>query len=112
MKKERNSLEIGQDIYVETRCSISNGSSDVHGGLARVTKISTQTSGGEPCLFVEVEELPGHGYNWSQNLSKIQDKLKEEFGTERAYPDPDIDTPWIEDGDWVDGKTYHGPDIW
>ena len=45
-------------------------------------------------------------------LHKLIDKLKEQFGTNRGYADPDIDTPWIEDGDWVNGKVYHGPDIW
>ena len=105
-------LKVGQDIYVGSSCSISNGSSDVLGGLAKVTKITNDISGGEKCLFVEVKELPGHGYNWSQHLSKIQDKLKKEFGTKRARPDPDVDRPWIEKGDFVDGKVYDGPDIW
>lgn len=108
MKKD---LKIGQDIYVESRFSISNGSSDVLGGLAKVTKITTKTSGGEPCLFVEIAELPGM-FNWDQHLSKIQDKLKKDFGTNRARPDPDIDTPWIEKGDSVNGEIYQGPAIW
>lgn len=112
MKKELKAPKVGQDIYVESSFHISNGSADVRGGLARVTKVTTETSGGEPCLFVEIAEHPGRSCNWSQHLSKIQAKLKKQFGTERARPDPDIDTPWIEDGDTVNGEVYHGPDIW
>ena len=41
-----------------------------------------------------------------------QDKLSVQYEGKFAHPDPDIDTPWIQDGDWVDGKIYHGTDIW
>jgi len=105
-------IKVGQKIYVETQLHISRGSDDVVGGLATVTKIREDISGGEKCLFVSVKEHPGNGYNWSQHLSKLQDKLKERFGDQIAYPDPDIDRPFIEDGDTVDGKIYHGPPIW
>ena len=104
--------KVGDEIYVSSHFSISNGSSDCVGGLAKVVKVSSGISGGDSCLFVDVKEHPGHSYNWSQILSKEQDKLKKEFGKNRAYPDPDIDTPWIEDGDIVNGEVYHGKPIW
>lgn len=100
------------EIYVGSHFYISEGSRDVVGGLAKISDVSEGISGGEPCIFVEVEEHPGHSYNWTQMLSKEQAKLKKEFGKKRAYADPDIDTPWIEEGDIVDGKPYHGDPIW
>lgn len=117
MTKLKIDVKVGQEIYVETHLHISRGSDDVIGGRATVTKVTKQISGGEPCLFVEVAEHPDTSYNWSQHLSKEQTKLKKEFGEKRAYPDPDVDTPWIEDGDWVsfDGENsheYHGDPIW
>ena len=100
------------EIYVDSHFYISHGSDDVVGGLAKVSDVSEGVSGGEPCIFVEVEEHPGNSYNWTQMLSKEQNKLKKKFGKKRAYADPDIDTPWIEEGDIVDGKPYKGPPIW
>lgn len=103
---------IGKDIYVPTQLHLSRGSDDVVGGLGKITDISEHISGGEPCLFVEVEEHPNKGYNWTQCLSEEQDELKKRFGNNRAYPAPDIDTPWIESGDLVNGKIYKGEPIW
>lgn len=102
----------GDKIYVDTHLHISRGSDDVVGGLATVTNVTDDISGGEPCVFVEVKEHPGHSYNWSQFLEKQQEALKVQFGDKAAYPDPDVDTPWIEEGDIVDGKPYKGPPIW
>jgi hypothetical protein len=101
-------MNIGDEIYVDSSCSLSSGSTDVIGGLAKVTKVINGISGGEPCLFIEVAELPGHQYNWDQVLSKKQEELKNKFGEHRAFPDPDIDRPWIEDGDFANGEIYHG----
>lgn len=109
---EDNIPKIGQKIYVDTHCYISHGSDDVDGGVATVSAVEKGISGGEKCIFVCVKEHPGHKYNWSQVLAKEQESLKAEFGTRRAKTSPDIDRPWIEDGDFVDGKIYHGPDIW
>jgi hypothetical protein len=43
---------------------------------------------------------------------KDQEKNKELYGDQIAKPDPDIDTPWIEEGDWVNGQKYTGSPIW
>lgn len=112
MKKLRKVItktvpEVGDKIYVDSSFSISNGSSDVVGGLATVTKVDKEDYG----IFVSVKEHPGHSYNW-EILAENQNELRKEFGSKKAYPDPDIDTPWIEDGDAVNGHVYHGPDIW
>ena len=111
-KAEGEDLKIGDKIYIHGSCSISNGSSDVAGGLATIKKITNGISGGEPCRFVELEGIPGHSYNWDCYLKQDQAKLKKEYGKQKAKPDPDIDTPWIEAGDIVDGKVYTGKPIW
>jgi len=100
-------IKVGDKIYVKTSLHISSGSLDVIGGLATVSKVSKI---GED-IFVDVLEHPQHSYNWAY-LSKLQSKLKKEFGKKKAYPDPDIDTPWIEEGDFVNGEGYHGRPQW
>ena len=95
----------GDTIYVGSSYSISNGSSDVCGGKATVDKVEDTING----VFVSVKEHPGHSYNWK---FLDQEKLKKEYGDAIAHPCPDVDTPWIEDGDVVDGKVYHGKPIW
>lgn len=99
--------KVGDIIYVGSHMYLSRGSDDVVGGKATVTKVDKQTYG----VFITVAEHPGHSYNW-KILEEDQDKLKKQFGNKKAYPDPDIDTPWIEDGDIVDGKVYKGKPIW
>ena len=54
---------------------------------------------------VGVEERPGTLYNYKYLLDE-QDELKEQFGDQVGYPDPDVDTPWIEKGDIVNGEEY------
>lgn len=104
-------IKVGDKIYIPSRCSISNGSDDILGGIATVSKITQRMSGGVMCSFVEVLEV-NRSFNWDQYLVHEQNKLKEFFGDECARPDPDIDTPWIQKGDFIDGKKYDGPDIW
>lgn len=103
--------EIGDEIYVPSSFHISAGHLDKQGGLATITEIKGEY---DPkncnCLFVKVKEVSGE-YNYL-SLLKQQDELKKRFGKRRAYPDPDEDTPWIEEGDSVDGKLYHGEPIW
>jgi hypothetical protein len=104
--------EVGDKIYVNSSFSISHGSDDFTGGVATVTKVYKSMSGGDPnCLFVEIAE-GNRGYNWTQILSQEQAKLKKEFGKSKAHPSPDIDTPWIEPGDIVNGQIYKGPAVW
>ena len=105
MKKPK----IGDEIYIRTSLHISRGSDDVIGGLGKISKVKKGYAEGE--WFVEVKEVPGHGYNYNL-LMEEQERLEKEFGKNRAHPSPDIDTPWIEEGDIVNGKEYHGPPIW
>lgn len=106
--------KVGDEIYVGSSMSISNGSSDVVGGMAKVSSVDINERLGKDHVngvMVSVEEHPGHGYNWHM-LSEEQAELKKRFGKKRAYPDPDIDTPWIESGDIVNGKEWTGPPVW
>jgi len=107
-------LKKGDKMYLRGSMSISHGSDDVAGGLATIKNIRIDERLGIDHfngIFVEFEEVPGHSYNY-KNLIEEQDKLAERYKGKFAHPDPDIDTPWIEEGDWVNGKKYHGPDIW
>lgn len=104
--------EIGDKIYVNSSFSLSHGSDDFTGGLATVSKVYKSMSGGDPnCIFVDIVE-GDRGYNWTQILSEKQAELKKEYGKNKAHPSPDIDTPWIEPGDTVNGQKYKGPPIW
>lgn len=104
----------GQEIYIGTSLHISRGSDDVQGGKATIKSVNLSNHLPPEhynYVMVEVEEVPGHEYNYKYLLEK-QDEYKERFGENKAYPDPDVDTPWIEDGDIVNGEVYHGEDIW
>ncbi len=106
-------MKQGDKIYIGSSYSISNGSGDIDGGLAIVKSIKhNERLPEDHCnrTFVEVE-----GINNSFNLKYLlenQEKWKAEFGDQIAKPAPDIDTPWIEPGDYVNGKIYDGPAIW
>jgi hypothetical protein len=104
--------EIGDEIYIDSRMFISRGSDDFVGGLAKVVQVSEGMSAGEMCTFVRVAEDPDWRHNWDHGLAPKQEELRERFGTQRAYPDPDEDRPWIEEGDIVNGKEYKGLPIW
>lgn len=94
--------KVGSKIYVESHFYISHGSDDVVGGLATITHVEKGMSAGDMVWFVEVAEHPNHSYNYETLIENDkQAKLKKEFGKRKAYPSPDIDTPWIESGDWV-----------
>ena len=106
-------VKVGDKIYIPSRCFISHGEDDVMGGLATITKVVEHTNVGQICQFVEVAEVLGTSYNWTLYLKDIQEKLKTQFGDKSAYPDPDYDSsPWLEEGDIVNGEVYHGPDRW
>lgn len=97
-------MKKGDQIYVDSAMFISRGSDDRVGGLATVTKFENN--------MVSVEEFPGLSWRWEGNLKEKQNELKKQFGENRAHPDPDIDRPWVEKGDILNGKEYDGPDIW
>lgn len=111
--------KVGDQMYVNGSIHISNGSADTIGGLATIKEIKIKDTGNPVNnIMVSFEELPGHSYNYTLLLEK-QEELKERYGNQIAVsdfyiarPDPDIDTPWIEEGDIVNGQVYKGPPIW
>lgn len=112
MKNTGQNPKVGDTIYVPSSFSISHGSDDFSGGKATVKRVYKMMSGGDAnCIFVDIRE-GDRGYNWTQIIGPDQDKLKKEYKGQVAHPSPDIDTPWIEKGDVVDGKVYDGPPIW
>lgn len=107
-------LNKGDKMFVPGSMSISNGSSDVAGGLATIKEIEIHKTLGIDHMngvMVEFEEIPGHRYNYKMLIEK-QESLAKQYEGETAHPDPDIDTPWIEPGDIVNGKSYSGKPIW
>ena len=106
--------KIGDKIYVGTSLSISHGSDDFNGGICTISKIDKNKKLSEDhinYLFVSIKERIGHSYNY-KILMEDQEKLKERFGNKVGCPCPDIDRPWLEEGDMVNGKKYLGPSIW
>ena len=84
--------KLREDVYVPTSLYLSHGKDDVVGGLAQVVEIRTGTKGKAldiNLVFVRTLEHPNVFYNWAILLEK-QEELKEEFGNQRAYPDPDM----------------------
>ncbi len=81
-------VAVGSQIYVPTSLYLSHGADDFQGGLCKVSEVKAGISAGEEATFVSVEERPGHSYNWAY-LEPKQAELRERFGTDRGYPDPD-----------------------
>ncbi len=75
--------EVGDIIYTPTQMYMSHGVDDICGGKATVTKV--EFNGGY--YAISVKEVPNR-WNWDY-LSLQQRKLKDEFGDNWAYPDPD-----------------------
>jgi hypothetical protein len=102
----KNKPKVGDKIFVPSRLYISRGSDDFAGGEATIRRVYNQYGS----VWVDIAE-GDQSYNWDI-IGPDQAKLRKEYKGRKAHPDPDIDTPWIEEGDTVDGKTYHGPSIW
>lgn len=106
-------MKKGDKIYIPSQLHISRGSDDIAGGLATINKLIDNPNlpdGHYNKTMVSLEETSGHSYNLNY-LKENQEKWSKEYAGKIAHPDPDIDTPWIEDGDFVNGKVYHGPSI-
>lgn len=95
--------KIGDSIYVPTSLYVYRGSDDFAGGLATIDKIDKSKHLPEDninYMMVGIKERPGTMYNW-KNLLENQEKWKEEYGKQKAHPDPD-DRPEFNDqnADW------------
>lgn len=106
--------KVGDKIYIGNSFYISRGSDDVCGGVTEITsvKINERLGKDHPNgIFVTVKGIDGSSYNY-KNLMEKQDELREQFGDQKAHRCPDVDTPWIEEGDIVNGEVYSGSPIW
>lgn len=107
-------IKIGDRLYIGNSFHLSRGSDDVSGGLATINEIKFNDKLPlDHCNYTMVgfKEVPGTLYNLNYLLEN-QEKWKIEFAGCEARLEPDIDRPWIEDGDIVDGEIYRGEDIW
>jgi hypothetical protein len=75
-------------------------------GEATVSRVYKQYGS----IWVDIIE-GDRSYNWDI-IGLGQAKLRKEYKGQKAHPAPDIDTPWIEEGDTVNGEVHHGPSIW
>ena len=88
--------EVGRDANVPPELYLTHGRDDFAGGLCGISDVSLETLGGKTVPFVEFEERPGYRYNWNW-LMEQQDQLRERFGDQRGYPDPDERPEFNED---------------
>lgn len=95
--------KIGQKIYVPSSIYVYRGEDDFEGGIATINKIDKSDylpPDHYNYLMVGIEERPGTLYNW-RVLCEDQEKLKERFGNQIAYPDPDLRPEFNNDNaDW------------
>lgn len=73
--------KVGDKIYIRGAMFISHGEDDYCGGIATVSKVSDDG-------FVSVLEVPNWSFGWI-SLEKDQEKLKKQYGDQKAHPDPD-----------------------
>ena len=83
---------IGDKIYLPTSLYVTHGEDDFIGGICIISKAikygedDAKEKGSS--WRIEVLEDPGSFYSWDY-LLELQDKLKVEFGDQRAYKRPD-----------------------
>ncbi|MEQ8174385.1 MAG: hypothetical protein ABRQ26_04870 [Syntrophomonadaceae bacterium] len=84
--------EVGEKIYIPSSLYMDHGEDDVHGGMATIAKVELNLDCPQETnrIYVYVEEVPGVVYNYAV-LIEEQEKLKERYGGQAAYPDPDYD---------------------
>lgn len=106
--------KVGDKIYIPCQWFISRGQDDVDGGLATISKIEWSDHLSKDHInscMVGFKEVPGSVFNYKILLEQ-QQELKIKYLNKVAKPNPDINTPWIEEGDIVNGSVYKGNNIW
>lgn len=106
--------KIGDNLFISSAFYISRGSDDVAGGLATIKRFEYNKflpKDHYNYCMVEFEEHPGRLLNYKYVIEN-QDDWAKEYEGKIAHSCPDIDTPWIQKGDIVNGKEWEGDDIW
>jgi hypothetical protein len=105
----------GDKLYLPTQMYISRGDDDIQGGIAEIDRI--EISKKLPIehynsIMVGFKEI-GEGRSWNYRyLLENQEEWSQKYAGKTAKPDPDINTPWIQEGDIVNEEVYKGKDIW
>lgn len=110
-----NKPKIGDKIYLPTQLYISRGEDDIAGGLAEIDRIEISKTLPENHYNSIMVGFKGFNKARSWNyayLMENQNEWKKAYENSIAKPDPDINTPWIEAGDIVNGSIYEGKDIY
>lgn len=81
--------KVGELIYIPSAIFLGHGRDDRVGGRDYVSGVKLGISAGAPAYFVETRSFPGLWHNW-EFLSQKQKSLKDRFGQDFAYPDPDL----------------------
>lgn len=76
-----DSVKVGDWLYIDSEAYLSHGEDDVHGGLAQIKEIRDDGY----VVFVGFEDS---WYNLKA-LLKSQTALKQRYGDEKAFKDPD-----------------------
>ena len=83
--------EVGMKIYVPSAFYLSHGEDDFCGGIATISEIKYSDHLPKDHFnycFVGIEESERTRYNYLSLMSQ-QEELKQEFGDNKCYPDPD-----------------------
>ncbi len=110
--KTVNEIVIGDKLYIPGVMYISRGEDDIAGGIATVKKIKEDNNlpkNHTNKYFAEFEEIPNRSFNLTMLLRR-QEELSKKYAGEIAKPDPDINTPWIQNGDIVNGRVWDDGD--
>ena len=89
----------GELIYIDGKCFLSHGEDDYCGGLATIKEVIINNDLPiDHCnyIMIIVSEIPRWKLNY-KNLLKKQKELKERYGNNFAYPDPDYESDGRDD---------------
>jgi len=89
---------VGLKIYIPSELHVYRGLDDVSGGLATISEVEVSDHlpvGHINSVFIRVEGVPNHSYNWDI-LEKKQVQLAKDYAGRIAHPDPD-DRPQFND---------------
>ena len=95
--------KIGDKLYIPSAFYISRGSDDVAGGLATIKAFVISKTLPEDhynYAMVVFEECSGRSLNYNY-LMENQEEWAKEYQGRIAHPCPDVDTPWIQNGDFL-----------
>ena len=79
--------KVGEYVHVPSSFYIDRGEDDLCGGRGTVTKVEWLEDYGTHSI--EIEEIPGHGFFWENNIKNQQAALRKGYGRKKAHACPD-----------------------